>query len=480
MLSLVFISTKSSLVIAEPLTEEELSVAAVSDHAAALQWIMPDIATGLAAAQFQSQFSTNVYGQADYSKSHHTPLSPTSPVFTPVKNIVVGMRKKISHGISTDIYAYSGQRSTAGGALSDATQTGLKAQIDFDLNKNFLGKSDSKILSSFKHNMKANSLKSYIESKKYEFAVRKLYWAIVANRESLKVAKRIEQLAKKQWKESLKRKKLSLSDEGEVSRYVSQYYKRKSAIAIIEYQNEKLVLALKKMVPSLEGRTIDVSSVDLNKTTILANQCIATINSLKEVPWDLTKMHNYLEELEQFYSDKSAEYKNYNKADIKLFGNIDYAGKDTSYSDSIGELVKDGKAAYQVGLSFNMPLGKSFDETKKKLILKDKIDFDSIKMSIYAEVKSRHEQMLKFIPILLNTMKVQNESSAVLKKTIEISSEKYNQARVSVDQVVGDQNAWVTSLMEQIDTQLIVIQSIYDYLSVFTETPCEINKLTQN
>jgi hypothetical protein len=54
---------------------------------------------------------------------------------------------------------------------------------------------------------------------------------------------------------------------------------------------------------------------------------------------------------------------------------------------------------------------------------------------------------------------------------------KYQQARASVNDLVQDQDALLSSELITIDTKLAVLNVILDYLAVYTETPCDFNRI---
>jgi hypothetical protein len=54
---------------------------------------------------------------------------------------------------------------------------------------------------------------------------------------------------------------------------------------------------------------------------------------------------------------------------------------------------------------------------------------------------------------------------------------KYVQARASVNDLVQDQDALLNSELATIDTQLQILNVLFDYLAIFTETPCSFNRI---
>jgi len=54
---------------------------------------------------------------------------------------------------------------------------------------------------------------------------------------------------------------------------------------------------------------------------------------------------------------------------------------------------------------------------------------------------------------------------------------KFNQARIPVSALILDQDALFSSDLSIVDTKLAVLNTLLDYIVVFTETPCSFNKI---
>jgi hypothetical protein len=54
---------------------------------------------------------------------------------------------------------------------------------------------------------------------------------------------------------------------------------------------------------------------------------------------------------------------------------------------------------------------------------------------------------------------------------------KYEQARVSINDLIFDQDALLRSELTTIETQLQILNVLFDYLAIYTETPCGFNRI---
>jgi len=54
---------------------------------------------------------------------------------------------------------------------------------------------------------------------------------------------------------------------------------------------------------------------------------------------------------------------------------------------------------------------------------------------------------------------------------------KYRQGRISVSELVNDQNSLFNSELSTINTELMVIEILLDYFAIFPETQCAFNMI---
>jgi hypothetical protein len=101
--------------------------------------------------------------------------------------------------------------------------------------------------------------------------------------------------------------------------------------------------------------------------------------------------------------------------------------------------------------------------------------FDAEIGSLEARLQSTHEQIKNSIPLIMQVLKNQRENAGWLRKRTASEQRKFAQARVSVVNLINDQDALLSSELDVISSQLNVMNLLLDYLAIFTDTPCDFN-----
>jgi hypothetical protein len=81
------------------------------------------------------------------------------------------------------------------------------------------------------------------------------------------------------------------------------------------------------------------------------------------------------------------------------------------------------------------------------------------------------------IKILSDVVAAQKSNTEALERRLVVQNRKFKEARLNVNDLIQDQDAFLNSNLTTINTQLEIINTIFDYLVVFTETPCEFNRI---
>ncbi|MEK6624639.1 MAG: hypothetical protein AABY86_06715, partial [Bdellovibrionota bacterium] len=77
---------------------------------------------------------------------------------------------------------------------------------------------------------------------------------------------------------------------------------------------------------------------------------------------------------------------------------------------------------------------------------------------------------------LQNVILLQKKNAMNLEHSLKITKRKYQQARLSLNELITEQDTFFANELDQISTKLTVIHTVLDYLSIFTETPCALNQ----
>lgn len=431
-------------------------------------------AAKLGAQQVDDAFNWKLEGSASYSRADEVPFIVFQPVTTPYKSVEVGAVKTTSYGAQLGVSAFSEQYSTSSG-INDATTSGLAFKASVDLYKDFFGRTSRAKL--FGAQSTQEKVKQMNELQKHALwqQVRKLYWSLVANNESLKISGQLLETSEKQSKEAERRFKNNIADKGEVARYQSQVAARKANIIYLNYQKEQYIQQLKEIIPEYADKKVVLAGYDLESTLSNILSCTTKISRQKELPLDYTSYDEFLAAVEAEYAATKKITDTYSSADVKLSTEYRRFGRDYSYGDSVSAFGDNKQDRFQVGVTFSLPLDskKSTSEDTKKLV--DELRYKAEKTRTISKMGAFHTQVIQSIALLRDVIANQKVNSEKLQISLKETKKKYDQARISVQELINDQDAYLKSNLDEIQTKLAVITTLLDYFGVFNTTPCEIN-----
>ena len=107
----------------------------------------------------------------------------------------------------------------------------------------------------------------------------------------------------------------------------------------------------------------------------------------------------------------------------------------------------------------------------------EKLQHSSRYDNLSGKIKTYHKQINQQITLLQMVFQNQKVNSEKLEISLRTTKTKYNQARIDVYNLINDQDAYLQSQLAEIDTKLAVVTTLLDYLAVFTELPCEFNRI---
>lgn len=426
-------------------------------------------------AAFNDQFSFSADVATSYSKTDETSFSPNMPITTPTKNAELKITKPTKYGVAASVSTYTNQISNS--FFQKGTTSAVGAEVSVDLYKDIMGRitrtqEDSLTLKSqIAEKEKAITTHAFVQE------VRKLYWKLVANNESLLIAKGLLKTAKRLEADTVKRLKNNIADRGEVARARSQVEARNGQIYLLEFERSQLIQGIRELFPEqIKDNNVTLAKYNLDNTVNNVLKCTAKISSRPDIPKDFTLYDDVLILLREDLAAAKKVNSAYSMADLKLVSDVKYIGKDFGYSDSIDELKEDGRKAYSVALQLTIPLGKAKKRTEDiqdELIQKQNI---SKYQEIEGKIAAYHVQTMKSVTILNNVIAAQNRNSGFLSETLKDSNKKFRQARLAARDLIQDEDSYLQNNLDTINTKYRVIEILINYFTVFTETPCEINQ----
>ena len=431
------------------------------------------LAVDLTRQSFEDNFDLRLDGSANYAKTNENAYSSQMPVTSPTKNYKLGLVKPLNSGMSIGLNTFSEQITNS--QINNGTKSGVGVTFSMDLYKNFLGKLTDSQRTVFTQASKRAGNERDIQKKTFHQNIRKIYWSLVANQEQLNISEQLKKFAKNQLANSKKRFRNNISDAGEVARYESQLADRKASIITLEYRRETFLQQLKELLPELSMKKLTLGKYDIK---VAANQifaCTALISKFQEPPMQYTSYDEVLNNLREEYAGQRKVTNSYSDMNLELVSEMQRLGKTSGYSNSWSEFSDDGKNAFSAGIQLSIPLGGSNKKSQKIQRLLEKKRYLSQKEELVGRVNAYHTQIVKNIMLLQEVMKQQQINSEKLEISFRESKKKYSQARLTVRELIQDQNQYFSSNLSEIQSQLTIMTTLLDYFSVYTDIPCEIN-----
>jgi outer membrane protein TolC len=428
----------------------------------------------------RERFGWRLFAEGSYQDSQEKSLAFFIPTFGPNYLLALGVKKVLPYGVDAEVSLFGDQQSTQDGSIDAATRTGLHLKASIDLWKNLFGRLDRADLDSQKLMRQQRTLRAKIDKRTIELNLRKLYWSIVANNEQRLVSTELLKTAEYQLSEGKKRSRKYIADKGEIARYQAQVANRRATLLSLQYQRDLFIQQLKEALPTVALANIELGGYDPKTITADVLVCVGRINQAKEVPWDYTSWDETLKLLAEHYQQQKLQSERYSGVDLKLNGQVRLSGVDRGYSDSFADFGENGQPGYEVGLRLEMPLDASERRSKKARQAADQMEFEADRQQILAKVHAHHSQIMVLISVLQQSILRLDENNESLRVSIAEMKSKYRQARVSVNELIQDQDSLLQGLLTRIDANLQVIHTLLDYFKVFTDEPCKLNRVAMS
>ncbi len=441
--------------------------------------------------ELRERFAPELFGKYGHAETRERALVRFQPVFSPIDQAQIGVRKNLSHGISTSASIVTDQRSAAPtaftGRFRNATTTTANFTMQMDLWRDLFGRMSKAELESAELKTKRAELEKNIAQKTFRLSLRRLFWSLVANNESMKISQELLSSAEVLAKETTQRYKNSVAEADDVARYQALVATRQGSVTYLQYQKEALIKQLQNLVPEFNGKEISLGKYDIPQTISEVLACTASIASEPKIPYQNTSYDEIVNMIRKDRDQRNLINSRYSDIDVKLYGTAKTTGVSAeptgtnatrgSYGGSIDDQTDHNRTGYEVGVMFTMPLGDAKKDTQKTKELYDQKRLDAALNANETYMMSSHTSFARTISYLNDVVKAQRISSEQLNKRLRLMRRKYEQARVSVNDLVQDQEAYLSSELTTIDVRLQIINTLFDYLVVFPETPCAFNRI---
>lgn len=434
------------------------------------------------------KLSPELYGSARYAETNEKPIIPFIPIFSPVKAGEVGIRQNLNHGISVSAGAATTQQSavTMTGKYRNVTTTSLVASTQIDLWRDLMGRATKAKLRNAEDERKRAEFEKAIQEKAFHISLRKIYWALVANNESLKISKGLLQAAETQAEDSRRRFKNNVAETDEVARNNAQVASRRSTLISLEYQKKSYIRQLRTLIPDLADEEISLGDYDIDGTISKVLACTTGIAGYTKVPYENTLYDDSISLLRGMMKNNKIINEREADPEVALVGRVQSVGVSSeeksfgyrgSYGDSIDDMTGQNRTGYSVGINVVIPLGDAREATQKTRELYDEKRMAALVGRSESNLVTVHQEIMTTIGLLNEVIEAQRANTVELNRRLTFMRKKYQQARASINDLIQDQDALLSSELLVIDTRLAVLNVVLDYLAVYSETPCEFNRI---
>jgi outer membrane protein TolC len=437
--------------------------------------------------QLQDKFRPEIFAEGQFAETRERPIIQFIPVWSPTKTAQLGARQAFRGGVSLSAALGTDQRSamSTAGTFRDVTTTVARLDLQVDLWKDLLGRLSKAQSESANLIQIRAELEKEINRKAFAVSLRRTYWSIVANNEQIKVYDKLKKTALNQLQDSNQRLRAGVTDRGEVARYEAQVASRKGSALYYRYQHEILVKQLKMLLPELKSKEIVLADYDISTMIQNVLGCTEVIASQKKIPFDFTRYDEITELIRKTQKEQIKLATSYDEVDLKFLGTVKSTGVGShvnsqnknqgSYGASFDDMENNNRTGYSAGLKLVIPIGKGETRQTQELLAQKKFDYQLGHND--ALISNTHNQLVKIISILSDVIVAQKENTEALERRIVIQNRKFKEARLNVNDLIQDQDAYLNSNLNTINTQQEILNIIFDYLVVFTETPCEFNRI---
>ena len=432
---------------------------------------------------------SEVYGGYNHVTTNERALNPFIPVFSPVNQFQAGVKKPTQYGVSADFQVSLDERSSTSSpqqTYDDINTTVYALTLNVDLWKNLFGKLSRKQLENAKLSSESAALQSDIEKKSFLVTVRRLYWSLVANNEKILISQKLLEASQAQAADAEKRRQARIADPGEVARYKAQVAQRRGTLLYLDYEREQMLKQLKDLVPKLQGEELNLAKYDLNKTLDNVLACAAVIQAQPEVPMGFTKYDEVVSLLKRVQSNQAQIDQTYDDIDVSLAATVKETGLGSdevdggyagSFEKSWEDLRENDRSGVEAGIFVTIPLGKKASGTEEVLKAYNKKRLEANIRNTHSNLITTHRRIANSVVILGKVIQNQKINNQQLGIRVNEMRKQYRQARIGVSALIQDEDSLASSSLALVDTQLSVLNTLFDYFSVFTETPCDFNRI---
>jgi outer membrane protein TolC len=425
----------------------------------------------------QETYGTRLKASASALQSRESPVTMFQPTFTPVNEYSSSILQKMPYGISLEGGIFAAQRSALDRSFENATQVGAKISLRLELLKNRFGSMDSAQLGAAESRKKRGELEARLSKKQQEVSIRKLFWSLVANWQSLELSKKLQESAARQLKYAEDRRRVGVADVGEIARYKSQLQSRIGSVLLFQHEREMLWQTIQRQIRDFNPSEYRLDGSFLDSSQRAITQCLQKVVATKKIDRDASLFDDVIDAYKTELANEIKVAEQHGSPQLSLVGISQISGTNDSYSGALDHLTEKKQTSNIIGLELDIPLGGQATNTEQALIRAKQHEIEAQYEQLQSDLRATFQTMESNLLILQKGLQNQADNSANLKIGYRDTLKKFDQGRVPLSIVITEQDALFQSELQELTFRKQITHALLDYFAVFSEFPCSWNQL---
>lgn len=431
-------------------------------------------------SQYNQKYSTTVNGQANYNGVDGSVFNGYQGQFEdPARNYGLSVNQNLPVGVNLDVGIYNNFAKTynyqPGESINSQYGSSLEAKLTVDLWKNLLGYTERAEKLGLKLSQEETKEQAKLETTKFYNEIRKMYWQLSINYSLTKIYETLINQAILQENNVRKMYRASVADRGDLARTTAVVNTRKADLASLQYNIEMLKKELSNLIPELNDKELEFEFGTFDGIQNSIKACFNKIQSQKEVPLNATSYTKIINYKDEKINANLKALERYSDPNITLEAKAASLGFGKENGDSFDDMSNAEQKDYSIGLNISMPFGSAYSDTKENQMKVLKMQHNAEKKEIMSNLVSYHNYFATSMQKLISVMEDQKAYRDNLTIRVESMRKKYNQGRVSLSELIQDEDSLFESELALVNSYYNIIASMIDYFSVFNDFECDFN-----
>lgn len=431
-------------------------------------------------SQYNQKYSTTVNGQANYNGVDGSVFNGYQGQFDdPARNYGLSVNQNLPVGINLDVGIYNNFAKTynyqPGENINSQYGSSLEAKLTVDLWKNLLGYTERAEKLGLKLSQEETKEQAKLETTKFYNEIRKMYWQLSINYSLTKIYETLINQAILQENNVRKMYRASVADRGDLARTTAVVNTRKADLASLQYNIEMLKKELSNLIPELNDKELEFDFGTFDGVENSIKTCFKKIQKQKETPLNMTSYTKIINYKDEKINANLKALERYSGPNVTLEAKAASLGYGKENSDSFSDMSDVERKDYSIGLNISMPFGSAYSDTKENQMKVLKMQHNAEKKEIMSNLVSYHNYFAISMQKLISVMEDQKAYRDNLTIRVESMRKKYNQGRVSLSELIQDEDSLFESELALVNSYYNIIASMIDYFSVFNDFECDFN-----